>query len=185
MTDLHTLTTLTTGLPCRTDPDRWYSTDPAERHDAARQCHRCPLLLACMQYALAAGEEHGVWGGVDFGARADGCGSERGYRRHVRRKELACASCQAAHDEVVEADRRRRLAVEHEAGGTVRGYWMHRRLGEEACPVCRAALRRRSKQLRDEARRGRVRPRTAPAAPGTGEAGSAALAAVQPFARCA
>ncbi|WP_318202923.1 WhiB family transcriptional regulator [Streptomyces sp. SCL15-4] len=57
------------AAPCRTDPDRWFSTDPTERAYAARQCHPCPLLLSCMRQALAAGETHGVWGGVDFETR--------------------------------------------------------------------------------------------------------------------
>ncbi|GGR70865.1 MULTISPECIES: WhiB family transcriptional regulator [Streptomyces] len=56
-------------LPCRTAPDLWFSPDPTERAYAARQCHTCPLLLPCMKQALAVGERHGVWGGVDFETR--------------------------------------------------------------------------------------------------------------------
>ncbi|MEV4335727.1 WhiB family transcriptional regulator [Streptomyces sp. NPDC049590] len=59
-------------LPCRTAPDLWFSPDPTDRAYAARQCHTCPLLLGCMRQALAAGEKYGVWGGVDFEARAHG-----------------------------------------------------------------------------------------------------------------
>lgn len=152
MTTLHDLTATTPGLPCRLDPDLWHSPDPAERHDAARRCHRCPLLLACMKYALDAREQYGVWGGVDFEARASGCGTARGYRVHRRRGEQPCARCQAAYDEAVEAERRRLLGVAHAAGGTVRGYWMHRRLGEEACVPCKRAQARKSAARRRAAR---------------------------------
>lgn len=152
MNTLADLTATTPGLPCRTDPDRWYSPDRVERHDAAQQCRACPLLLDCMRYALAADEQHGVWGGVDFESRAVGCGTERGYRVHLSRREQPCPACQAAHDEAVEADRRRRLAAEHGLGGTVRGYWVHRSLGEEACRPCKSAMARKTATRRERAR---------------------------------
>lgn len=161
MTTLHQLTATTPGLPCREDPAPFFSTDANERRYAARQCHGCPLLLACQHYALKAKEQHGVWGGVDFEARAMGCGTERGYQIHKRRKETVCPQCQAAHDEAVEANRLRILAREHAAGGTTRGYWMHRRLGEEACVPCKRAVARKSAEQRERARQGRTRPRTA------------------------
>ncbi|WTC56871.1 WhiB family transcriptional regulator [Streptomyces cellulosae] len=152
MTSLYDLMNRTPGLPCRTHTtpttDPWFSTDPTERQDAARQCHRCPLLLACMQDALARREQHGVWGGVDFQARATGCGTDRGYRSHRSRGEKACPACQAAYDEAVEANRRRILAEAHAAGGTMRGYWMHLRLGEAACVLCKRACARQSQERR-------------------------------------
>lgn len=159
MNDLHDLAARTPGLPCRTDMALWFSTDPSERHNAAQQCRACPLLLACMQDALAREERHGVWGGVDFEARAAGCGTERGYANHKRQQEPACPACQAAHDEAVEANRRRILAREHAAGGSIRGYWMHRRLGEEACVPCRRACARLSQERRDRARAAAERAR--------------------------
>ncbi|GGQ48628.1 WhiB family transcriptional regulator [Streptomyces asoensis] len=160
MTSLHDLMTRTPGLPCRLDPDPFFSSSPTDRQYAARQCHGCPLLLACMRHALAADEQHGVWGGVDFEARATGCGTERGYRVHIRRGTAVDSMCQAAHDEFVEADRRRRLAEAHAVGGTVRGYWMHRRLGEEACPGCKGAQARKSAAHRERRRAGAERPVT-------------------------
>jgi hypothetical protein len=161
VTSLHDLMIRTPGLPCRTDPGPWFSPDPTERRDAAQRCRACPLLLACMRYALDAREQHGVWGGVDFEARAIGCGTERGYRVHRRRGEQPCPRCQAAYDEAVEAERRRLLAVAHAAGGTVRGYWMHRRLGEEACVPCKRACARQSKARRDREREAAERAREA------------------------
>ncbi|MFF1282187.1 WhiB family transcriptional regulator [Streptomyces sp. NPDC058299] len=160
----------TPAVPCRTDPGPWFSPDPAERSYAARQCHPCPLLLDCMRQALAAGEQHGVWGGVDFEARARGCGTERGYRAHRRRSEQPCDPCQAAYDEALETNRRRILADAHAAGGTARGYWTHRALEEEACVPCRRACARQSKERRDRARQGRSRPRTGAGAPRLTEA---------------
>ena len=161
MTSLADLTATTPGLPCRTDPDAFFSPDPVERSYAARECHRCPLLLECMRYALAADEQHGVWGGVDFEARAMGCGTERGYQIHIRRKEPVCPRCRAAHDERVEANRRQLLEVAHRAGGTVRGYGMHRRLGEEACEGCKRAQGRASAKRRQREREACERAREA------------------------
>ncbi|MBZ3909400.1 WhiB family transcriptional regulator [Streptomyces acidiscabies] len=153
---LHDLMTRTEGLSCRTDPEPFFSPNATDRQYAARQCHACPLLLACQHHALATGEQHGVWGGVDFEARAMGCGTERGYQIHIRRKESICPRCQSAHDEAVEANRRQLLAEAHRAGGTTRGYWMHRRLGEEACVKCKRAQARKSKERRERAHAGVV-----------------------------
>ncbi|WP_329291914.1 WhiB family transcriptional regulator [Streptomyces pseudovenezuelae] len=182
MTSLTDLTATTPGLPCRTDPDPFFSPNPVERSYAARQCHRCPLLLECMRYALAADEQYGVWGGVDMEARAMGCGTERGYQIHIRRKEPVCPLCRAAHDERVEANRRHLLEVAHRAGGTTRGYWMHRRLGEEACEGCKRAQGRRSAERRERQRATAGRPRRASAASGMVEPLLSPHAAVQPLA---
>lgn len=34
-------------------------------------CAGCPLLKLCYDFAVANEEEHGIWGGVDFGAIQD------------------------------------------------------------------------------------------------------------------
>lgn len=55
--------------PCQVaaDPEDWW---PIQHGDAARTaaavaaCSSCRVLEACRDYALAAGEEHGVWGGT-------------------------------------------------------------------------------------------------------------------------
>lgn len=182
MTSLFDLMTTTPGLPCRTDPADWSSNDPTERHYAARQCHGCPLLLACQQHALANEERYGVWGGMDFEARAIGCGTDRAYQIHKSRKEPVCPECQAAHDEAVDANRRRLLDEAHAAGGTTRGYWMHRRLGEAACVPCKAAQARRSREQRDGRRPGAERARGAWVAPGVVEPLQGAHAGAQSLA---
>ncbi|MEV5953752.1 WhiB family transcriptional regulator [Streptomyces sp. NPDC051987] len=58
-------------VPCRLDPDLWFSPDPVDRHYAVRQCRTaCPLLLACMRRHATSTERHGVWGGIDMEERA-------------------------------------------------------------------------------------------------------------------
>lgn len=160
-TTLHDLTATTPGLPCRTEYQPFFSTDPMERHYATQLCRACPLLLACLREALAADEQHGVWGGMDFEARVIGCGTPRGFRKHRRRGEVACVACQAAHDGAVETDRRRRLGAEHALGGSVRGYWLHWRMGEEACRPCKSAVARQSAERRARAREAAEAPVTA------------------------
>ncbi len=34
-------------------------------------CYGCPLLKDCYDFAVANGEEYGVWGGVNFNVNAD------------------------------------------------------------------------------------------------------------------
>jgi WhiB family transcriptional regulator, redox-sensing transcriptional regulator len=31
---------------------------------AKRVCHRCPAMTACLDWALANGQDHGIWGGL-------------------------------------------------------------------------------------------------------------------------
>jgi WhiB family redox-sensing transcriptional regulator len=33
--------------------------------EAKAVCHRCPVASDCLAWALGAGEDHGVWGGMD------------------------------------------------------------------------------------------------------------------------
>lgn len=49
--------------PCASDPDQWFDTDPAPAIEA---CGPCPMRVACLNFAVAAGERHGVWGGQAF-----------------------------------------------------------------------------------------------------------------------
>jgi len=50
-------------------PEQWFpvgDTGPAllQTEEAKRVCYRCPVIDDCLQYALNAGIEHGVWGGL-------------------------------------------------------------------------------------------------------------------------
>lgn len=33
-------------------------------------CHRCPVMMACREHALAVGEPYGIWGGMSETERA-------------------------------------------------------------------------------------------------------------------
>jgi WhiB family transcriptional regulator, redox-sensing transcriptional regulator len=50
------------------DPDAWFDAPPFShahaRQQAADLCHGCEVLEQCRTYALQAGEEFGVWGGL-------------------------------------------------------------------------------------------------------------------------
>lgn len=203
MTRLHDLAARTPGLPCRTtDPELWFSKSSNERALAVDLCRECPLQRPCAQYALDHPEVRGVWGGTTTADRrewatgepwrfdAQGrlrllCGSERAYRSHFAYREQPGADCVdgdcvAAHEALVEAQRRERLAVEHMAGGSVRGYWLHRRLGEPACEACLAVWAKRSARTRRSSpQQGRRRTRGARPAPAPAEAVPGAPAGAQ------
>ena len=96
-----------------------------ERH-AKAICHLCPSRLPCGQWALDNDEPVGVWGGMTEGERRGilrrrrakaaaaeaqpqppkpaakkrepaKCGTNSGYRRHVRDKTTICQPCRQAH----------------------------------------------------------------------------------------
>ena len=52
--------------PCqnRTRSDLWYSPLVAEQEAAAAGCRVCPARIPCRDYATAAGERWGIWGGT-------------------------------------------------------------------------------------------------------------------------
>jgi WhiB family redox-sensing transcriptional regulator len=55
---------------CRTtDPDAWFPETGEGNSKAIRyakeMCKQCPLIVECGIYAIAAGEQHGIWGGLD------------------------------------------------------------------------------------------------------------------------
>lgn len=57
------------GSPCRRSPvpAAWEYDSAASRRlagEAAALCLRCPVLAACLAYALAADERFGVWGAL-------------------------------------------------------------------------------------------------------------------------
>ena len=62
------------GAACRAaDPELFFAPDderPADRETrvawAVTVCHGCPVQVACYAAAVANGEQHGIWGGVDF-----------------------------------------------------------------------------------------------------------------------
>lgn len=49
---------------CKANPGPWMDwEEPPTQQEAERLCHGCPLVKACPNYARAAQETHGVWGG--------------------------------------------------------------------------------------------------------------------------
>jgi WhiB family redox-sensing transcriptional regulator len=66
-----------TGTPCRgvyDEPfvhERRDSIGKALDDEAKRICAYCPVRQACLDYALNAGEPHGIWGGLTPGERTE------------------------------------------------------------------------------------------------------------------
>lgn len=52
------------AIPCNGRME-WSSDDQDDRTEAAERCAGCPATVACSNYATAAREKFGVWGGVD------------------------------------------------------------------------------------------------------------------------
>lgn len=51
---------------CRdVDPDVMFPVDKAGVFQAKERCRQCPVREQCLEHALAAREDHGVWGGLD------------------------------------------------------------------------------------------------------------------------
>lgn len=62
-------------------PDTFFPSDGLGVEVARRICATCPVKSPCLEYALAARIDHGVWGGA----------SERERRRILRQRRLAAA----------------------------------------------------------------------------------------------
>jgi FixJ family two-component response regulator len=68
----------TRALCAQVDPDLWFPEKGASSRPARRICQRCPVQPQCLADALARGERHGVWGGLN----------EKQLRGHDDRTEL-------------------------------------------------------------------------------------------------
>lgn len=105
-------------LPCLASPLDWHADAAAERTEAASLCVGCPAITKCLDGAIQRGEQYGVWGGQDFGARrvpkVAACGTESGYRRHNRLREPQCIACLVAKAKAVR-DRKARATREETA----------------------------------------------------------------------
>jgi len=68
---------------CRDEsPSLFFPSDGVGVEVARRVCAGCPAKTPCLEYALANGIDHGVWGGA----------SERERRRIARRRRLERAT---------------------------------------------------------------------------------------------
>ncbi|MGP3752183.1 WhiB family transcriptional regulator [Streptomyces sp. IBSNAI001] len=147
------------------------STHPDQQAKARAICHDCPLRQACADHALTTPEHQGTWGGLtskdrrrirsprsatfidDDGRVRVPCGTYKALQAHLRYEE-ECTECRDAQAARTAAQRRLRLAEEHNLGGTVLGAAIHRRLDEPVCVHCRAAEARRSAVARETRRLG-------------------------------
>jgi WhiB family redox-sensing transcriptional regulator len=92
---------------CRgTDQSLFFPSTRGNANAAVAQqiCTRCTVKAECLEHALSKPEQHGVWGGLTEAERhtlkrgrkqqpQPTCGSERGYRAHIRRGETPCGAC--------------------------------------------------------------------------------------------
>lgn len=93
----------------QTDPEIFFPSKGGGAAAAKRVCAVCPVTKECLEYSLAKGEQHGVWGGLsDRQRRAEAkrrglklstdrqlepCGTLAAYRRHYRDGEQPCEAC--------------------------------------------------------------------------------------------
>ena len=109
------------GLP----PGTMHPDDRRGERRAKAVCATCPVRTACLQHALDADEQYGVWGGCTEGERraiATGQplptrapkpivhGTNNGYHVHKRRGVPVCAACAEAHRTYVREYARQRRA---------------------------------------------------------------------------
>jgi WhiB family redox-sensing transcriptional regulator len=67
-------------------------------------CHRCPVRLACLQFALVSNQEYGVWGGHDEDERREMRRQWRRLGRPLRIVQGAVSPRPTEWDDVRQAD---------------------------------------------------------------------------------
>jgi WhiB family redox-sensing transcriptional regulator len=72
-----------------TDPDLFFPTGHLSEQTAQRICRSCPVRTQCLEFALDARLEHGVWGGLTENER-------RSLRRSRQRKARRQATARVA-----------------------------------------------------------------------------------------
>jgi hypothetical protein len=83
------------STPCRLDPELWFSNEAADKREAKRLCHTCPVQAQCLNEALDSNQRFGIWGGEDmtnyrlrrFCSR--GCANRSAHAKRVAGKESA------------------------------------------------------------------------------------------------
>jgi Arginase/agmatinase/formimionoglutamate hydrolase, arginase family len=77
--------------PCLTEPDLFF--DPHTVDEAKKRCHGCPMIDACLNFALDARQVDGVWGGLDETERRRLLKARRSAKqRHWKRQREARAA---------------------------------------------------------------------------------------------
>ena len=85
----------------------WYTTEAEAQREALAICATCPVIDECLNATRAEETQVGqVWGtraGMTMQQRRDAlaagdprCGTEAGYRAHIRAKTTSCKPCRAA-----------------------------------------------------------------------------------------
>lgn len=66
------------ALCAQVDPELWFPEHGSseESRAAKKICSQCPVQIPCLQYALDAGEDYGLWGGQNIST----------YRARIRRR---------------------------------------------------------------------------------------------------
>ncbi len=56
------------AICAQVDPELWFPEHGSseEAREAKRICAECPVQRSCLQYALDAGEQYGLWGGENM-----------------------------------------------------------------------------------------------------------------------
>jgi WhiB family redox-sensing transcriptional regulator len=77
------------GLPCRDEPNRWFPEQGNGGQGAQKTCRgRCPIVDACLTFALSTGQNHGVWGGMAADGRHNLTDAERARLVEAGRLQL-------------------------------------------------------------------------------------------------
>lgn len=63
---------LATQAACRdTDPEAFFPLGSSGGKTAKRVCRRCPVRALCLTWAMDAGMDHGIWGGLNEDERRE------------------------------------------------------------------------------------------------------------------
>lgn len=118
------------------DSETWFPighSGPALDQIAAAKavCAVCPVTDQCLTWALATGQEHGIWGGMTTEERAqqprperqpiddldnEQHGTHAAIKRHYNRGESLCGRCRIEHNERARRTYRERVG-RAQAGG--------------------------------------------------------------------
>lgn len=107
--------------PCAGKWELFDSREMSDHFEAAMLCRTCPAQLACADNLLdvqradkaLGGSPEGTWAGQLMGGRSgvrppSQCGTESGYRRHHRAREIPCEDCKNASTDASRARAQKR-----------------------------------------------------------------------------
>lgn len=130
---------------CRSeDPELFFplgNSDPAliQTERARAVCNRCPVIDACLRWAVDNDIPDGIWGGMSESERRKAFGT-----KHVPSAALAAASARSAEVRAARRDSRTHCDQGHEL--TPENTYHDR--GQRVCRTCRVAYQRAYHQAR-------------------------------------